>query len=46
MHRSASLNKLGKTTRDTWDAKIFIALVLAGCAGSISTLVHAIMEEL
>ena len=39
-------NNVGKSTRYTWGAKIFIALVLVGCAASIYALVQVMMEGL
>jgi len=34
----------GKSTRYIWGVKMLIALVLSGCAASISTLAQAMME--
>jgi len=39
-------NNVGKLTRHTWGAKIFIALILVGCAASIYALVQAMMGNL
>ena len=41
-----SPNNAGKTTRYTWEAKIFIALILVGCAASIYALAQVMMEGL
>jgi hypothetical protein len=39
-------NNVGKSTRYTWGAKIFIALILVGCAASIYALAQVMMEGL
>ena len=39
-------NNVGKSTRYTWGAKIFIALVLVGCAASLYALVQVMMGNL
>ena len=39
-------NNVGKSSRYTWGAKIFIALVLVGCAASIYALAQVMMEGL
>ena len=44
IHISLSPNNLGKSTRYTWGAKIFIALVFVGCAASIHVLIQVMME--
>jgi len=39
-------NNVGKLTRYTWGAKIFIALILMGCAASVYALAKVMMEGL
>jgi len=39
-------NNLGESTRYTWGAKIFNALILVGCAASIYALAQVMMEGL
>ena len=39
-------NNGGKSTRNTWGDKNFIALILVGCAASVYALVQVMMEEL
>jgi len=39
-------NNEGKSTRYTWGDKIFIALILVGCAASFYALAKVMMEGL
>ena len=43
---STSPNNVGKSIRYTWGGKIFIALILVGCAASIYALAQVMMEGL
>ena len=43
---SSPPNNVGKSTRYTWGAKMFIALILVGCAASIYALAKVMMEGL